>query len=50
MKFDEERFATWTRLSWRYGAHRADRIMHGLDPATQADIARWHELGRRRIA
>lgn len=50
MKFDEELLATWTRLCWHYGAHRADRIMAGLDPATQAAIARWQALGRRRIA
>ena len=34
-------------LVWRYGAERALLITLGLDPKTNADLARWRELGRR---
>lgn len=37
-------------LAWQYGETRADAIMAGRDPKTQADLAAWRQLGRRRVA
>lgn len=41
---------TFARLVWLYDAKRAYQIISGNDPATQADIARWHSLGERAAA
>jgi hypothetical protein len=41
---------TWWNLEWQYGSERAERIMAGRDPKTQADRARWNALGRRSAA
>jgi len=42
--------ATKARLYARYRSIRADRIIEGRDPETQADIAAWRALGRREKA
>jgi hypothetical protein len=34
-------------LVFQYGHERANQIIKGKDPATQADIARWNNLGNR---
>jgi hypothetical protein len=41
---------TITRLAWAHGAHRAEQIVGGNDPNTQADIASWRTLGTRDAA
>jgi len=38
---------TWSRLASCHGPDRADRIMAGDDPKTNADIQAWRTLGRR---
>lgn len=38
---------TWERLASCHGPDRADRIMAGQDPKTNADIQAWRALGRR---
>jgi hypothetical protein len=53
-------FANETVHSWRehtrinlaqqYGQKRADAILAGRDAATQADLQRWANLGRRSAA
>jgi len=40
----------WTRhtlrnLAWHYGVERAAAIIGGFDEATEADLARWNNLG-----
>jgi hypothetical protein len=37
------------RLRWHYG-ERAESIIAGNDPATQADLAAWNHLGRKDAA
>lgn len=39
---------TRRNLSWHYGDKRADRIMAGTDPNTQADVSAWNRLGERK--
>lgn len=34
-------------LDFQYGPEQADTIIAGLDPATNADIAKWNNLGIR---
>ena len=46
----EPRADTWRtdterRLVWQYGPERAAAIIDGTDPATEADIAAWRNLG-----
>lgn len=46
---------SWTdhtrlNLAQQYGQERADRIIAGSDPKTQADLSRWRSLGRRSAA
>lgn len=41
---------TFDRLAFIYGHARAQQIMGGNDPDTQADVARWNALGRRAAA
>ncbi len=41
---------TRQRLQWIYGPVRANRIMRGVDPDTQHDIATWGNVGRRGAA
>jgi len=41
---------TFNRLAWQYGPERAQKIMAGLDHATEADIDAWRSLGRRPCA
>jgi hypothetical protein len=38
------------RLAWVYGPARAEAVMAGRDPATNADIAAWTGLGEGRAA
>lgn len=52
-KGNEEPFSqqvTWARLVECYGYQRAQLICQGRDPQTNADIAAWRALGRRRAA
>lgn len=37
---------TRERLAWRYDEDIADRIMAGIDPETQRDIANWKTIGQ----
>lgn len=41
---------TERRLAWLYGAQRAEAMMAGRDAATNADLAAWSSLGRRKAA
>ena len=40
----------YARLEWLYGPTRAYAIHRRTDPQTRADIAKWNNLGRRRVA
>lgn len=42
---DTWRTDTERRLLWQYGPERASAIIEGRDPATEADIAAWRNLG-----
>ena len=37
---------TFDRLRWAHGENRARAIAMGIDPATNADLKAWRELGR----
>jgi N-acyl-D-aspartate/D-glutamate deacylase len=41
---------TRLNLAQHYGLMRADQIIDGRDPKTQADLQRWASLGRRSAA
>lgn len=41
---------TLDRLAFLYGHERARRIMGGADPAANADLAAWNNLGQRSAA
>jgi hypothetical protein len=45
---DAHSWQTYTerRLTWAHGPERAHLIVSGRDPATNADIATWNNLGR----
>lgn len=40
---------TYRSLAWQYGTYRASVIRAGQDPATQADLAAWRNLGGRHV-